>query len=86
MSLRGAIVDKNLEDGWEFDREGRVITLSQNAKLLFENEANQLEFRLNERHTKHLEDLTNFPEKSDGSIDETNSTSDSTKNEKETKR
>ncbi len=81
LSLRGAIVDANLEDGWEFDREGHVITLSENAKELFENESNELETKLKERHVKHLEDLANLPEEPAETSVENESTSNDAKNE-----
>ena len=81
LSLRGAIVDENLEDGWEFDREGHVITLSENAKQLFENESSELESKLNDRHAKHLEDLANLPEEPIVPVAETNDTSASPQND-----
>ena len=74
-------MDSNLEDGWEFDREGHVITLSENAKELFENESNELETKLKERHVKHLEDLANLPEESVETSVENESTSNDAKNE-----
>ena len=81
LSLRGAIVDENLEDGWEFDREGHVITLSENAKQLFENESSELESKLNDRHAKHLEDLANLPEEPIVPVSEANDTSGSPQND-----
>ena len=81
LSLRGAIVDENLEDGWEFDREGHVIALSENAKQLFENESSELESKLNDRHAKHLEDLANLPEEPIVPVAETNDTSASPQND-----
>lgn len=75
LSLRGAIVDQNLEEGWEFDREGRVIALSDNAKQLFETESNTLESKLNERHAAHLENLANLPDEPEESVVETDTDS-----------